>query len=168
MFLIPNCQNLYFYKCAHFLLFLSLSTVLIHQFHSYTKILTLIPLIPTLNSPHSHSDSPHSHPYRPHSHPDSLHSHHSHPDSPHSHHSPHSVPGFPISACDKTRINSQTEYRVNTPVLNTIFTAAIYKNKFQIFFFKCHVFVTKGFSADIYTLSPEKSRSMYKIWSSYC
>ena len=40
-------SKLYFYKCAHFLLFLSLSTVLVHQFHSYTKILTLIPLIPT-------------------------------------------------------------------------------------------------------------------------
>ena len=41
-------QKLYFYKCTHFLLFLSLSTVRIHQFHSYTNILTLIPLIPTL------------------------------------------------------------------------------------------------------------------------
>ena len=28
--------------------FLSLSTVIIHQFHSYTKIFTLIPTIPTL------------------------------------------------------------------------------------------------------------------------
>ena len=41
-------RKLYFYKCTHFLLFLSLSAVIIHQFHSYTKILTLIPLIPTL------------------------------------------------------------------------------------------------------------------------
>ena len=43
-------SKLYFYKCTHFLLFLSLSTVLIHQFHSYTKIPTLIPRIPTLIS----------------------------------------------------------------------------------------------------------------------
>ena len=35
-------------KYSHFLLFLSLSTVLIHQFHSYTKILTLIPCIPII------------------------------------------------------------------------------------------------------------------------
>ena len=41
-------QKLYFYKCTHFLLFLSLSTVIINRFHSYAKILTLIPLIPTL------------------------------------------------------------------------------------------------------------------------
>ena len=98
-------SKLYFYKCAHFLLFLSLSTVLIHQFHSYTKILTLMSFIPSPNSPHSHCYSPHSHPYFPnshpdsqHSHPDSPHSHHSHPDSSHSHHSPHSVPRFPIPA----------------------------------------------------------------------
>ena len=69
----------YFYKCAHFLLFLSLSTVLIHWFHSYTKIFTLIPLIPTLNFPRSHPYSPHSQPYSLHSYPDSP---HSHPDSP--------------------------------------------------------------------------------------
>ena len=72
-------SKLYFYKCTHFLLFLSLSTVLIHQFHSYTKIPTLIPRIPTLIShiptlipPRSHSDSQHSC------------------------HSPHSIPRFPI------------------------------------------------------------------------
>ena len=41
-------KKLYFYKCAHFLLFLSFSTVIIHQFHSYSKIVTLIPLIPNL------------------------------------------------------------------------------------------------------------------------
>ena len=41
-------QKLYFYNWTRFLLFLSLSTVIIHQFHSYTKILTPIPLIPTL------------------------------------------------------------------------------------------------------------------------
>ena len=29
------------------------------------------------------------------------------------------------------------------------------------------MFVTKGFSTDIYTLPPEKSHSVYKIWSSY-
>ena len=42
-------QKLYFYKHTHFLLFLSLSTVVIHQFDSYTKILSLILLIPTVN-----------------------------------------------------------------------------------------------------------------------
>ena len=86
----------YFYKCAYFLLFLSLSTVIIRQFHSYTKILTRILFILTHSSSHSHSDSHHSHPdspYSHHSHPDSS---HSHPESPHSHHSPHSVPQFPI------------------------------------------------------------------------
>ena len=41
-------SKLYFYKCTPFLLFFSLSTVIIRQFHSYAKILTLIPLIPTL------------------------------------------------------------------------------------------------------------------------
>ena len=56
-----------------------------------------------------------------------------------------------LDVCDKTRVNSQTEYRINTPLLNTIFTTTIYKNKFQLFFFKCHVFVTKGFSTNIYT-----------------
>ena len=119
-------SKLYFYKSAHFLLFLSLSTFLIHHFNSYTKILTLIPLISTPNSPHSHlyslhfhPDSPHSRPSSPHSHPDSLHSHHFHSDSPHlhpdsphshsdsphshpdsrpSHHFCHSVPRFPIPA----------------------------------------------------------------------
>ena len=74
---------------------------------------------------------------------------------------------FSIPACNKTRINSQTEYRLNASVLNTIFTITIYKNKYQVFFFKYYVFVTKGFSANSYTLPPEKSRSMDKIWSSY-
>ena len=50
-------SKLYFYQCALFLLFLSLSTFFIHHFHSYTKILTLIPLIPTPSSLHFHSDS---------------------------------------------------------------------------------------------------------------
>ena len=84
-------SKLYFYKCEHFLLFLALSTVIIRQFHSYTKILTRVLLIPTHSSLHFHPDSHHSH----HSHPDSP---HSHPDSPHSHHFPHSAPQFPISA----------------------------------------------------------------------
>ena len=53
LFLIP--KKLYFSKCAHFLLFLSLSTVLTHQFHSYTKILTLIP---SLSSPVPHISTP--------------------------------------------------------------------------------------------------------------
>ena len=89
-------SKLYFYKCVHIILFLSISTCFTHQFHSYTKILTLILVIPTLNSPHSHPYSSHSHPDSPPSHPCSTHSHpdshHSHPDSPHSHHSPHSFP----------------------------------------------------------------------------
>ena len=40
-------SKLYFYKCSHFLLLSSLSIFFIHHFHSYTKILTMIPLIPT-------------------------------------------------------------------------------------------------------------------------
>ena len=82
---------------------LSLSSVIVYQFHSYTKILTLIPFIPNHRSPHSYLDSPHSHPNSHHCHPDSSHSHpdshpnspHSHPDSPHLHpYSPHSHPCF--------------------------------------------------------------------------
>ena len=91
-------SKLYFCKCSHFLLFLSLSTVLIPQFNSSTKIFTLIPMIPTPNSPHSHPDSSHSQP-------DSL---HSRPDSPHSHHSSHSVPRFPIPAFTDSQIKSQS------------------------------------------------------------
>ena len=75
-----------------FLLFLSLPTVFINRFHSYTKNLTLIPLIPTPNSLHSHPDSPHCHPYSPHSHPYSP---HFHSDSPHSHHSHTLIPRIP-------------------------------------------------------------------------
>ena len=45
---------------------------------------TLIPWIPTLNSPHYHPDSPHSH--------------HSYPDCLDSHDSPPSVPKFSILA----------------------------------------------------------------------
>ena len=41
-------RKLCFFKWTYFLLFLSLSTVIIQQFHSYTKIPPLIPLIPTL------------------------------------------------------------------------------------------------------------------------
>ena len=61
----------YFYKCTHSLLSLSLSTVIIHQFYSYTKILTLISLIFAPNSSRSRPYSPHS---------------------------PHSVPRFPVPA----------------------------------------------------------------------
>ena len=39
--------------------FLSLFSVIIHQFHSYTKNVTLIPFIPTPSSPHLHPDSHH-------------------------------------------------------------------------------------------------------------
>ena len=38
--------KLYFYTYAYFLWFLSLSTLFIHHFHSYTKIITQISLIP--------------------------------------------------------------------------------------------------------------------------
>ena len=94
-------SKLYFYKCAHFLLFLSHSTFFIHHFHSHAKILTLIPLIPTPNSPHSHPDSMHSHPYSSHFQPDSPHCHHSHLDSPNSHpYSSHSNPDSPHSHPD--------------------------------------------------------------------
>ena len=123
--LIPKYQN-YIFINAHISFCFYPSTFVIHHFHSYTKILTLIRLGPTpqfpiskllfiprlptlvpphfhLYSPHSHLRSPHSHPYFPHSHPDSPHSHYSQPDSPHSrpdspnfHHSPSSVPRFPI------------------------------------------------------------------------
>ena len=34
---------------------------------------------------------------------------------------------------NKTEMNFQSEYRWNTCVLNTVFNATIYKNKFQIF-----------------------------------
>ena len=96
-----NCSHtkvskLYFYKYAHFLLFLSLSTVLIHQFHLSTKIFTLILLTPTPNSPHSHPYSPHYYPDSRHSHPNSSHSYYSHPDSPHFHPQfPAFLPWFP-------------------------------------------------------------------------
>ena len=71
--------------------FLSLSPVIIHQFCSYTKILTLTTFIPTTSSPRSQPDCPHSH----HLHPDSP---DSHPDSPQFHHSlilfPIPIPAF--------------------------------------------------------------------------
>ena len=118
-------SKLHFYKCAHFLLFLSLSTFFIHHFHSYTKTHTLIPLIPTPNShistliPRNFTPIPHFPtlipdiltyvpriPHIPSFHPDfqyslldSWHSHHSHPDSPYSHsdslYSRHSAHSFP-------------------------------------------------------------------------
>ena len=42
-------SELYFYKCAHFLSYLFLSPLFVHQLHSNTKILSLISLIPTSN-----------------------------------------------------------------------------------------------------------------------
>ena len=84
LFLIPMCQKLYLCKCAHFLLFLFLSTFFIYHFLSYTKILIMIPLIPAPNSLYSYPDSPHSHDFDR--------------DSPHFHHSPYSVLRFPIPA----------------------------------------------------------------------
>ena len=106
-------SKLNFYKCAHFLLFLSLSTFFIHNFHSCTKILTRSQPY----CPYSHPDSPYSHPYPPHSLPDSPYSHHSHPDSPHSHldfphshHSPHFIPRFPILAFTNSRAYSKSSH----------------------------------------------------------
>ena len=94
--------KLYFYKCTHFLLFVSLSTFFVHCFHSYTKTLTLIPHIPSPNSTYSHPDSPYSHPYFQHSDPDSP---HSDPDSPYSQpDSPHSVLRFPVLAFTYSQI----------------------------------------------------------------
>ena len=72
-----------------------------------------------------------------------------------------------VFVLQQTKIKSQMEHRINTPLWNTIFTTTIYKNKFQVFFFKCHVLITKGFFTGIYTLPPAKFRSMYDIWSSY-
>ena len=108
--------HLHFFKKHTVSCFLSLSTIIIPQFHSYTKIVTLISFIRTPSSPHFHPDSPHSHPDSAHSHSDSPHSHpdfhhfypnsshshryspHSHPDSPHSHpYSLHSHPDSPHS-----------------------------------------------------------------------
>ena len=40
-------SKLYFYKCAYISFYFCPSLQSIRQFHSYTKILTLIPLIPT-------------------------------------------------------------------------------------------------------------------------
>ena len=59
-------SKLYFYKLAHFILFLSLSTFFIHHFYSNAKILTLIPLISS-NFPHCYPDFPHFQPHLPHS-----------------------------------------------------------------------------------------------------
>ena len=69
MLLIPKCEN-YISINAHIsFYFLSLSTVIIHKFHSYTKILTLILRIPALIPripiiPSSCSPIPHSGCYR--------------------------------------------------------------------------------------------------------
>ena len=126
-------EHLHYNKKHTVSCFLSLPTVIIHQFHSYTKILTIIPFIPTPSFPYSRPESPHLlhfHPDSYHPHPDlriptlipriptlilrvpnlilristQPDSHHSHPDSTHSHHSPHSVPWFPILASTDSRI----------------------------------------------------------------
>ena len=97
-------EHLHYNKKHTVSCFLSLPTVIIHQFHSYTKILTIIPFSPTPSFPYSRPESPHLlhfHPVRISTQPDS---HHSHPDSTHSHHSPHSVPWFPILASTDSRI----------------------------------------------------------------
>ena len=60
-------SKLIFYKYAYFLLFLSLSTFFINHFHSYTKILSLVPLNLTPNFLHSHFYSPHFYLGFPHS-----------------------------------------------------------------------------------------------------
>ena len=95
-------SKLYFYKCAHFLLSLSLwHSPLFPAFQPW--FLAFSPLFPAFPTwfPVFPAHSTHSqHP--PHSHPDSLHSHpdspHSHPDSLHSYDSPHSILRFPIPA----------------------------------------------------------------------
>ena len=46
-----HCNEKHTVSCS-----LSLSTVIIHQFNSCTKILALIPFIPTRSSPHFHPD----------------------------------------------------------------------------------------------------------------
>ena len=109
----------------HFFLFLYLSTDLIHQLHSYTKILTLVSLLPISSflhfyhySSYSHSYSPHTRPDSPYYYPDSfyshhfvpvfLHSYHSNPDSPYSHHSPHSVPQFPVPDFIDSQVTNET------------------------------------------------------------
>ena len=92
-------EHLHYNKKHTVSCFLSLPTVIIHQFHSYTKILTIIPFIPTPQfpvfppwipafitfppwflssppwSPYSHPDPPHSHPDSPRSQPYSPHFH---------------------------------------------------------------------------------------------
>ena len=61
-------SKLYFYKSHITFYFYPSPHFFFHHFHSYTKILTLIPFIPTPNSLHSHPASPHFHSYFPHSH----------------------------------------------------------------------------------------------------
>ena len=51
--------HLHYNKKSTVSCFLSLFSVIIHQSHSYTKNLTLIPFIPTSSSPHFHPDSHH-------------------------------------------------------------------------------------------------------------
>ena len=174
-------SKLYFCKCTHFLLFLSLSTLFIYHFHSYTKILTLSPLIPTPNFSHFHPDSPHSHPcsprshpdslhfhpYSPLSHPDSLHSHHSHPDSlhshnsypdsPHSHHSPHSVPRFPILAfADSQSLKPNNNKRgvVGTYIREFLVTCQVKLNHLnEYIIFELCVRNKKGYMVSLYRSS---------------
>ena len=68
MLLIPKCENYILYKCTHFLLFLSLSTV-------YNSSIPLLYEDCHPDSPNSHPDSPHSYPNSPRSHPYSSYSH---------------------------------------------------------------------------------------------
>ena len=53
MFLIPKCQK-YIFIYAHISFFYPSLYILINHFRSYTKILTMIPLISNPNSPHSY------------------------------------------------------------------------------------------------------------------
>ena len=77
-------SSLYLYKCAHFFLSLSLSTVLIHQLDSYTRFsLWFLHSYPQFSA--FPTNSSHFRPDSQHSSTDSPHSHHSHLDSPHFH-----------------------------------------------------------------------------------
>ena len=83
---------------------LSLSSAIIHQFHSCTKKRILIAFMSTPSfphSPHSQPNLPHSHPDFPHSHPDS---HYSHPDPPHSHPDSHHSTPIPRIPTPNSRI----------------------------------------------------------------
>ena len=92
-------RHLHYNKKHTVFCFLSLSTCIIRQFHSYTQILALIVFIPTPSFPHSHPDSQHFLHYNPHSHhsyPDSLYYHPDFHNSPIISRIPTLIPRIPI------------------------------------------------------------------------